>query len=75
MIDKIKQYFENKAFGVCAWWGDKLGIDSNRIRLSFVYVSFLTLGSPLLIYLIMAFILENKMYFKPKNRKQSVWEL
>lgn len=75
MIDHILAFFEKQTFGVCAWWGDKLGLSSQRIRLSFIYLSFLTVGSPLVIYLIMAFILENKRYFKLGNRKNSIWEL
>ncbi|HEY9083336.1 MAG: PspC family transcriptional regulator [Vicingaceae bacterium] len=74
MIKKIKAYFEEKAFGVCAWWGEKLQLKTSKIRMFFIYISFLTLGSPLIIYLIMAFILEHKDYFKFRKRK-SVWDL
>ena len=76
MIQNILNYFEKKAFGVCEWWGDKLGIKVSKIRLFFIYLSFITFGSPIIVYLIMAFILEHKDYFKlrKKNRK-SVWDL
>lgn len=73
LVDNIKNYFEQQAFGVCDWWGEKLNVDSNSIRVYFIYLSFLTLGSPLVVYLVMAFVLENKQWFKPK--KQSVWDL
>ena len=77
MIEKIASYFEKQAFGVCAWWGEKLGIKSSNIRLFFIYLSFFTAGSPIIIYLAMAFILEHKNYFKLKFRKKrgSVWDL
>lgn len=75
MINRILAYFEKQAYGVCAWWGDKLGLSSKRIRLSFIYLSFLTFGSPLVIYLVMAFILEHKDYFKFGTRRNSIWEL
>ena len=26
MIKKIQDFFERQAFGVAAWWGEKLGI-------------------------------------------------
>ena len=26
MVKKILSFFERKAFGVCEWWGNKLGI-------------------------------------------------
>jgi phage shock protein C len=75
MINRLKSFFENHAFGVCSWWGDKLGIKTSKIRLAFIYVSFITLGSPLIIYMIMAFILEHKTYFKFKRKRPSVWDL
>ncbi|MCH2199329.1 MAG: PspC domain-containing protein [Flavobacteriales bacterium] len=75
MIQRILDIFEINAFGVCAWWGNKLGIKAHRVRLSFIYLSFITLGSPIIIYLIMAFILENKHYFKPSRKRRTIWEL
>lgn len=75
MIEKFKGYFEKQAFGVCAWWGKKLGISTRRIRLAFIYLSFISIGSSLVVYLIMAFILENKQYFKPGSRRRSIWDL
>jgi phage shock protein PspC (stress-responsive transcriptional regulator) len=43
----------------------------------FIYLSFFTFGSPIIIYFIMAFILEHKESFKPSNyrRRRSVWDL
>jgi phage shock protein PspC (stress-responsive transcriptional regulator) len=35
--------------------GEKFGIASSRIRLWFIYISFLTFGSPIIIYMILAF--------------------
>jgi phage shock protein PspC (stress-responsive transcriptional regulator) len=76
MIKKIQNWFETKAFGVCSWWGKKLGIDSTKIRMYFIYLTFFTVGSPIIIYFIMAFILENKKFFKPsRNKRRSVWDL
>jgi phage shock protein PspC (stress-responsive transcriptional regulator) len=74
MIKKILDYFEKKAFGVFSWWGEKLGVNTQSIRLFFIYLSFITFGSPIIIYLIMAFILKNKDYFKPQVRK-TIWEI
>lgn len=74
LVNHIYNYFELQAFGVCDWWGDKLGLRSSRIRLFFIYSSFVTFGSPLIVYLIMAFLLENKEYFKLRKRK-TVWDL
>jgi phage shock protein C len=77
MLDKIRYWFEHKAFGVCEWWGKKLGISTTNIRMYFIYLSFFTFGSPIIIYFIMAFILEHKESFKPNiyRRRKSVWDL
>lgn len=74
MINKIHDFFELQAFGVCDWWGEKLGLRIGQIRLSFIYLSFITLGSPLIIYLIMAFILKHKYYFKAQKRR-TIWDI
>jgi len=77
MIKRIQAWFETRAFGVCEWLGEKLGIDSTKIRIYFIYLTFFTVGSPIIIYFIMAFILENKNFFKPfrRKRRRSVWDL
>jgi phage shock protein C len=76
MIHKIISWFEQQAFGVCGWWGNKLGIRSTNIRMYFIYLSFFTVGSPVIIYFIMAFILEHKNYFKPtRSKRTSVWDI
>ena len=74
MVTKILGYFEKQAFGVCNWWGEKFQLKSSQVRLSFIYLSFITVGSPIIIYLIMAFILKHKEYFKFSKRK-SVWDI
>ena len=70
-IQRIQEWFEQHAFGVCSWLGSKLGIRSTRIRMYFIYLSFFTAGSPVLLYFILAFILEHKEYFKPGNQRKS----
>ncbi len=76
MINRIQGWFEVQAFGVCEWWGNKLGISITKIRMYFIYLSFFTVGSPVIIYFIMAFILEHKKYFKPlRSKRRSVWDL
>ena len=77
MVNNIIRWFEQQAFGVCEWWGKKLGIKTTNIRLYFIYLSFFTFGSPIIIYFMMAFMLEHKESFKPNNyrRRRSVWDL
>ena len=74
-MDRIVAFFERQAFGVCQWWGRKLGIETRTVRKYFIYTSFITLGSPLILYLFMAFLLEHKAYFKPRPRRASIWDL
>lgn len=73
MIQNILDFFERQAFGVCTWLGDKLNMKRSNIRLFFIYASFLTLGSPLIVYLHMAFILKIKEYIQ--SSKTRVWDL
>ena len=75
MINRITFWFEQQAFGVCSWLGKKLGIRTTTIRMYFIYLSFFTVGSPVIIYFIMAFILEHKQFFKPGRKRPSVWDL
>lgn len=76
LIVKINFFFELRSFGVITWWARKFGMDAAKIRLGFIYASFVTLGSPLLIYLPMAWMLENKHLFKFQKRKSaSIWEI
>jgi phage shock protein PspC (stress-responsive transcriptional regulator) len=74
LVEYIKARFEQQAFGVCDWWGDKLGIPSADIRIFFVYASFLTIGSPFIIYLIMAFW-KKLLSMSGEPKRSSVWDL
>jgi hypothetical protein len=35
MVEKVRLWFERHAFGVCAWWGEKLGISATHIPFFF----------------------------------------
>jgi phage shock protein PspC (stress-responsive transcriptional regulator) len=61
-MKKIREILELNAFGVCTALGEKLGIASCKIRTWFIYISFLTMGSPIIIYMIMAFWMNMKRY-------------
>ena len=71
MIKQIQNFFEKHAFGVCTFLGEKLGIASSSIRLFFIYISFLTLGSPIVIYLSMAFILDMRRHLR---KRRTIWD-
>jgi phage shock protein PspC (stress-responsive transcriptional regulator) len=65
---KLKQLIEWRAFGVCEPLGEWLGISTSRIRMWFIYISFLTMGSPVIIYMVMAFWLNIKKYILSARR-------
>jgi phage shock protein PspC (stress-responsive transcriptional regulator) len=65
---KLKDFIEWRAFGVCSDLGNRLGIATARIRLWFIYISFLTLGSPLVFYMIWAFWMNIKNYIGLRRR-------
>lgn len=76
MIDSIKTFFERQAFGVCEWWALKLNIKTEQVRLSFIYLSCITAGVNLVVYLIMAFVLQHKEHIKrPFGKRSTVWEM
>jgi len=76
IIGDIVAWFEQQAFGVCTWLGRKLGIKSTTVRMYFIYLSFFTFGSPIIIYFILAFLLENKKYFTPSSKtRRRTWDL
>ncbi len=71
-IRQISRFFENHAFGVCSALGEKLGIASSSIRLFFIYASFLTLGSPVIIYLALAFVMNIRKHLR--RSRSSIWD-
>lgn len=71
-MSKLKHLLEKSLFGVCSYLGQKMGIASARVRLYFIYLSFVALGSPVIFYLFVAFWLNVKKYIK-KN-KNLIWE-
>lgn len=72
LVKEIQIFFEGYAFGVCAKLGEKLGIATSTIRLFFIYTSFFTFGSPVIIYLALAFIIDLKKYLGRK--RNHIWD-
>jgi len=67
-MKQLKFFVELQAFGVCTWLAEKFGIAVSRTRLFFIYTTFLTLGSPIIFYLIFGFWLNLKNYFFQAKR-------
>ena len=68
MIQKLREFVELRAFGVSSAIGERLGIATSRIRMWFIYISFLTLGSPVIIYMVLAFWMNIKRYILAGKR-------
>ncbi len=72
-METVRKFFETKVFGVCHYLGEKFGIRSSVIRMYFIYASFLTFGSPIILYLVIAFWINLKQYLHLD--RPSVWDL
>jgi phage shock protein PspC (stress-responsive transcriptional regulator) len=67
-MNKLRQFIEWKVFGVCSAMGERMGIAPSRIRTWFIYISFLTMGSPLIVYFVVAFWMNIKEYILSARR-------
>jgi phage shock protein PspC (stress-responsive transcriptional regulator) len=75
ILNNILLFFERNAFGVCEWLGKLFGVNPLLIRKLFIYISFIALGSPFIIYFLLAFFLENKEKLRPMKKRKTVWDL
>ena len=71
--DNFRWVVENNAYGVCNQLGDMMNVSTRSIRFFFIYASFLTLGSPVIVYMILAFWMDMSKHFR--RRRSSVWDL
>lgn len=72
-MNQIRYYVEDQVFGVCARLGEKLNFSASSIRLYFIYASFLTFGSPIILYLVLAFWLEVRKHLR-RHQNPTIWE-
>ncbi len=72
MVQRILVFFEQQSFGVCAYLGARLNISIVKLRLFFIYLSFLSVGFPIIFYFFAAFILDFRYYVKGVRRRY--WE-
>ncbi|HEU4472403.1 MAG TPA: PspC family transcriptional regulator [Flavisolibacter sp.] len=67
-MNRLKEFIEWQAFGVLSAIGEKMGIATSRIRVWFMFTSLLTLGSPIVFYMILAFWMNMKRYILAARR-------
>ncbi|MFT5886472.1 MAG: phage shock protein C [Arcticibacterium sp.] len=73
-MEKMKYEVESRLFGVCSRIGEKLNFSASSIRLYFIYASFFTFGSPIIIYIFLAFWMEIRKHLR-RHQNPSVWDL
>lgn len=61
-MNSVKLFIEWHVFGVCTAIGERIGIATSTIRKYFIYISFITMGSPVIVYLFIAFWMNVKKY-------------
>jgi len=61
-FDSNRHFLEKSAFGVCQQIGEWMHIKPAKIRLYFIYASFIAFASPFVLYLVMAFWLNIRKY-------------
>jgi len=64
MFQRIITFFEKQSFGVCTYLAERLDISISKIRLFFIYSSFLAVGFPIVFYLLAAIVLDVRHYIK-----------
>lgn len=71
-VDSLKFAVEQNVYGVCERIGEKLQMPAKDIRLFFIYTSCLTVGSPIIVYLILAFWMKMRQYVRAK--RNPIWD-
>ena len=69
MLQKIITFFERYSFGVCTYLGEKFNVSIAKIRLFFIYSSFLAVGFPLVFYIFAGIVLDIRNYVKRVHTK------
>lgn len=64
MENTIQPIIEKYSFGVCSFIADKWGLNVSKVRMYFIYSSFVGFGSPVIFYLITAFWINIKKYIR-----------
>lgn len=72
-MQKIISFFERQSFGVSAYLAERFNFSTSKVRLFFIYSSFLAVGFPIIVYFLAAIVLDIRRYFK--QRKSDIWEM
>ena len=73
MIQRILTFFERYSFGVCTYLGEHFNVSIAKIRLFFIYSSFLAVGFPLMFYFCAGIVLDIRHYVKRIRARAMDW--
>ncbi|WP_442588292.1 PspC domain-containing protein [Pedobacter sp. AW31-3R] len=73
MYQNIITFFEKRSFGVCTYIAERLDISTSKIRLFFIYSSFLAVGFPIVFYVMAGIVLDIRHYIK--RIRIRIWDL
>lgn len=71
-FEDFKFLVEQNLFGVCERLGNRLKMPAKDIRLFFIYASCMTIGSPIIVYMVLAFWMKMRDYIRGK--RNPVWD-
>jgi phage shock protein PspC (stress-responsive transcriptional regulator) len=60
----FRDIIEYSSFGVCSYIGEKINIRASSVRIHFIYLSFVTLGSPVILYFFVMFWMNIKKHLR-----------
>ncbi|MCC3159428.1 PspC domain-containing protein [Hymenobacter sp. 15J16-1T3B] len=72
-MKRITDFIEQQSFGVCSALGNRIGFSTRSVRLSFIYASFFTFGSPIVLYFALAFWMNVRRALR--QQRSTVWDL
>lgn len=73
MFQRIVTFFEQQSFGVSTYLANKFNMSTSKVRLFFIYSSFLAVGFPILFYILAAIVLDIRNYVKKIRLR--VWDI
>lgn len=73
MFQQIITFFEKRSFGVCTYLAERMNISISKIRLFFIYSSFLAVGFPIVFYILAALVLDVRHYIKKIRLR--IWDV
>jgi phage shock protein C len=73
MYQRVITYFEKQSFGVCTYIAERFNISTSKIRLFFIYSSFLAVGFPIIFYVLAALVLDIRHYIK--RIRLRIWDV